>query len=227
LFSLMTRARITAAVTAAILPITMAACRQPHWQRDSTRRCDTAIAYAWDVAAHRDPGAPFDERLFGGLTYCGRKGTETAGAIFASQRASSDTAWLQSLAAYTSGANVASLLDPMLEVAEDKRASDIARVIALVSVSHLIAGRYYTSYRDFIGGFDQLGFPARGCGSGKLATDQPDPPKPSTEELAKSAAVAERVRADSASSIDVRTAAACTAELIPRSNTGARRPNTQ
>jgi hypothetical protein len=200
---------------AIVLLIDLTACGPPRWQREYNAYCDRAITRAWEVAARHMPGAAVNDTLYG-LSYCGREGAAAAGAIFMSLRMSSDTAWFSALASYGTGGNGIMLLEPMLAVAEDARASDMARITALIGLLRLTSGKGYLSYRDVTGGFED-GFPARQCGLGKSVTDQGELPKPTPSDAARIVAAAKRIRTDPTSALDLQTAAACVLAVTPPS----------
>jgi hypothetical protein len=141
------------------------------------------------------------------LGFCGRDGTTAALAAFRAAASSRGTAWLGALTAFSAGGNGRVFLEGLVDVAANNAASVEARVVAMVSLHRIQVPQRTVAYYDMIGGYD-VASAAHGCNHGTIAGAM-EPSGVSRDELQRIRTVAHRIRNDTSSPTDVRTAAFC------------------
>jgi len=138
------------------------------------------------------------------LPSCGREGYQAAGELFSRARVSHDTSFLRQLLRFVSGGDGLLLLDPLLTVAEDRRATTEARVTAMVGLIQLQSGVNAITFHDL-----SVGTENTTCGVGRMVTDQGGHPKTTSADSARIVAIAKQIRADPTAPVEVRTGAVC------------------
>ena len=138
------------------------------------------------------------------LPSCGRDGYQAAGELFSRARVSHDTSFLNQLLSFVSGSDGLLLLDPLLTVAADRRATTEARVTAMVGLIQLQSGVNAITFHDL-----SVGMEKTTCGVGRMVTDQGGHPKTTSADSVRVVAVAKQIRADPTAPMEMRTGAAC------------------
>jgi len=175
----------------------------------SLAQADSACTEAINRTKAIDVAAGFDSSKqlvpLSRLLSCGRSGTAAAAIAFGRSRLSRDTVWLTRVADFAT-MDASLFLNPLLEVAADRNASEEARVVAMLMLMRLEYDRRIT-IRDITGGFVDS-YPAHGC-LGRVSAESRNRVVLSASDKARIRETAKGVRADVKAPINVQTAAAC------------------